>query len=129
MRTSTHAGRSRPRPTPAGCEPCRQLFVHAHEEAPDPALAPPAEQPPPALGRGGAAGAPVTRGGGCGGVWPAGALAAEAAVAAAEQDKDMPLLEDGATPALNFTAPPLADALLKDFEQAQVEVDIDKKHA
>ena len=26
--------------------------VHAHEEAPDPALAPPAEQPPPALGRG-----------------------------------------------------------------------------
>lgn len=57
------------------------------------------------------------------------AITAEAAVAAAEQDKDMPLLEDGATPALNFTAPPLADALLKDFEQAQVEVDIDKKHA
>ena len=53
------------------------------------------------------------------------AIVAEVAVATAEKEKDIPLLEDGETPALNFTAPPLADALLKEFEQAQKEVDIE----
>ena len=53
------------------------------------------------------------------------AIVAEVAVATAEKEKDIPLLEDGETPALNFTAPPLADALLKDFAQAQKEVDIE----
>jgi len=54
------------------------------------------------------------------------AMIAEVAVAEAEKNKDMPLQADAATPALNFTAPPLADALLTDYEQAQKEVDFDK---
>jgi len=54
------------------------------------------------------------------------AIVAEVAVAAAEKDADMPLQADAVSPALNFTAPPLADDLLTGFEQAQKEVDIDK---
>ena len=56
------------------------------------------------------------------------AIMAEVAVAAAEKEQDMPLQADAVSPALNFTAPPLADALLTDFEQAQKEVDIDKNN-
>jgi hypothetical protein len=54
------------------------------------------------------------------------AIVAEVAVAAAEKDADMPLQADAVSPALNFTAPPLADDLLTGFEQAQKEVDIEK---
>mmetsp|Transcript_29064 Transcript_29064/g.46780 ORF Transcript_29064/g.46780 Transcript_29064/m.46780 type:complete len:309 (-) Transcript_29064:174-1100(-) len=57
------------------------------------------------------------------------AMIAEVAVAQAEKDRDMPLDADAVSPALNFTAPPLADALLKDYEQAQKEVGIDTEHS
>ena len=44
------------------------------------------------------------------------AIMAEVAVAAAEKEQDMPLQADAVSPALNFTAPPLADRVKMQLE-------------